>query len=220
MNRVVARLRRDDAGLSLVEVLVATALMAVVLVIFTSGVLAVHRTTRRGEEIATAQAGLSRAFARLDSELRYAQKVWPRHIDGLETDALEYLSDVGGARWCYRLWVADGGLYRRTWSDPQDPPSYPSPRPDSGARRIADGVAPLPAPAGTTAPDDPPESAVQEVFRMDDGTSTGARAVTVTLADLRGERELRQEFPLPNTVDSPAATLTTDDCEDWMEELP
>ncbi|HEX5741858.1 MAG TPA: hypothetical protein VFY17_09950, partial [Pilimelia sp.] len=169
---------------------------------------------------AAAQAGVSRAFARLDNELRYAQKVWPRHIEGLPTDALEYLTDVGGARWCYRLWVADGGLYRRTWSDPHNPPAYPSPGPDSAARRIADGVAPLPAAAGTTAPDGVPEAAVQQVFSMDDGTSASTRTVTVALADLRGERELRQEFPLPNTVDSPAATLTTDDCEDWMEELP
>ncbi len=75
MTRLRAALRarsRDDAGYSLLEVLVTMGVMSVLMVIFTTAIIQVFRTSGRAESIAAAQSELQRGFQRFDKELRYA----------------------------------------------------------------------------------------------------------------------------------------------------
>jgi len=71
--RAAARARsRDDAGYSLLEVLVTMGVMSVLMVIFTTAIIQVFRTSGKAESIAAAQSELQRGFQRFDRELRYA----------------------------------------------------------------------------------------------------------------------------------------------------
>lgn len=67
--------RNDDAGYSLIEVLVTIGVMSVLMVVFTTAILQVYRTSGKAESIAAAQSELQRAFQRFDRELRYASWV-------------------------------------------------------------------------------------------------------------------------------------------------
>jgi prepilin-type N-terminal cleavage/methylation domain-containing protein len=62
----------NDAGFSLIEVMVTMAVMSVVMVLFTAAILQAYRTSTTAESISAAQAQLYRAFQRFDKELRYA----------------------------------------------------------------------------------------------------------------------------------------------------
>lgn len=64
--------RRDDAGVTLVEVMVSMAVMSVVMVIFTGGIMQVFRTTAKSEGISIVQTQLQIAFQRVDKQIRYA----------------------------------------------------------------------------------------------------------------------------------------------------
>lgn len=64
--------RRDDSGFSLVETLSSLAVMSVVMVVFTGGILQVYRTSAKTEAISVIQSTLQSAFQRFDRELRYA----------------------------------------------------------------------------------------------------------------------------------------------------
>ncbi|WP_433725361.1 type IV pilus modification PilV family protein [Actinoplanes sp. CA-051413] len=61
-----------EAGYSLVEVVVTAGLMSVLMVIFTTAVLQVFRTSGQVENTADARSQLQLAFQRFDRELRYA----------------------------------------------------------------------------------------------------------------------------------------------------
>jgi prepilin-type N-terminal cleavage/methylation domain-containing protein len=62
----------DDAGFSLAEVMVTMGLMSILMVIFTTAILQVYRTTSTAESLSVAQSQLQLAFQRSDRELRYA----------------------------------------------------------------------------------------------------------------------------------------------------
>jgi prepilin-type N-terminal cleavage/methylation domain-containing protein len=71
-RRLAAAGERDDAGFSLVEILVTMGVMSVVMVVFTTAILQVYRTTAKAESISIVQAQLQTAFQRFDRQLRYA----------------------------------------------------------------------------------------------------------------------------------------------------
>jgi prepilin-type N-terminal cleavage/methylation domain-containing protein len=65
-------LRPDDAGFSLVELMVTMGVMSALMAIFTTAILQVYRTVSAVESVSVAQSQLQLAFQRLDRELRYA----------------------------------------------------------------------------------------------------------------------------------------------------
>ncbi|MFG1608720.1 prepilin-type N-terminal cleavage/methylation domain-containing protein [Actinoplanes sp. NPDC049265] len=69
--------RRDDAGFSMVEIMVSLSVMSVVLVVFTSAILQAYKTSAKAESISIIQAQLQNAFQRVDRELRYASWISP-----------------------------------------------------------------------------------------------------------------------------------------------
>src|SRR4051794_16095539 len=72
---VTRRLRRAcaaDAGVTLVEVLVAFGVMSVVMALFTAGVAQSYRVANKADAMAVARQQLHTAFLRLDRDVRYA----------------------------------------------------------------------------------------------------------------------------------------------------
>jgi prepilin-type N-terminal cleavage/methylation domain-containing protein len=63
---------RDDAGFSMVEILVTMGVMSVVMVVFTAAILQAYRTSAKAESISIVQSQLQTAFQRFDRQLRYA----------------------------------------------------------------------------------------------------------------------------------------------------
>jgi type II secretory pathway pseudopilin PulG len=68
---VRARQRADD-GTTLVEIMVTMGIMSIMMVIFTSAILQIYRTTTATESLTSAQSQLRTAFERFDQQLRYA----------------------------------------------------------------------------------------------------------------------------------------------------
>lgn len=104
----------SDAGVTLIETLVALSLLGVVLTLFTAGVVPMYRAAERVESAGSAQAQLHAAFQRLDREVRYAYDVTPAgNIGG--TWYVEYRVSAAGAPTCVGLRLHDTQLQRRTW---------------------------------------------------------------------------------------------------------
>jgi len=62
----------DDAGTTLIEIMVTMGIMSILMVIFTGAILQVYRASSATESLSTAQSQLQLAFQRTDKEIRYA----------------------------------------------------------------------------------------------------------------------------------------------------
>jgi prepilin-type N-terminal cleavage/methylation domain-containing protein len=84
IRRLLRRARlRDDAGMSLVEIMVAMGIMSVVMVTATAGLAQIYHSVNESQNTAEAQAQVTRAFERLDQEIRYARGIsTPATLDG------------------------------------------------------------------------------------------------------------------------------------------
>ncbi|GGK05248.1 hypothetical protein GCM10010123_38850 [Pilimelia anulata] len=187
--------RRGDAGITLIEVMVAMSVGAVVLAIALGGLVQMNRTSRLTAAAAGAQAAAATAFDRLDGELRYAAEVRVRStpVAGVATPVLEYLTTAVDPAACHRLWVADGVLWRR-YAVLADRPAEP-------ATALASGVAPI---AG---------AAPFRVIDTGDDTPNGVAVAlsTAVSGDREGAREFRATYAVPNTVRGPD-DASLDDC--------
>ncbi len=113
---------REDAGLTLIEVLVAQAVLGVFMILFTAAAQQMFGTTNRTESLSTAQSQLQIALQRLDKEIRYASVIDPAGQVG-DTWYVEYLTTVSGQPTCTGLKLADGKLWRAAWPQSADRPS-------------------------------------------------------------------------------------------------
>ena len=116
------RLKRDDGGVTMIEVVVSLTLMAVLMTIFTTAVLQVYRNVNQTEAISSAQSQLNNVFLRLDKEVRYASGVSEQDQIG-DYWYVEYLNTSRGTEICaeLRLVTTTGVLQRRTWNRSQTP---------------------------------------------------------------------------------------------------
>lgn len=117
MSRRFGRRCRADDGVSLVELSVAMALMSVVTLLFTGGLIQVVRSATRTELGATAQQQLTVAFNWLDRQVRHATALSVPGDTGTYWYA-EFLLVDGAQRTCTALRVAKaqpGMLWRRSW---------------------------------------------------------------------------------------------------------
>ncbi|MCU7729269.1 prepilin-type N-terminal cleavage/methylation domain-containing protein [Actinoplanes sp. KI2] len=107
---------RDDAGVSLVELLVAMSLMAMVGAMFTTGIVQIRRSINKADSTYESQNQINSAFLRLDREVRYATGVsTPAQVSG--DSYVEYSVTVNGVDTCVelRLKTATRELQRRQW---------------------------------------------------------------------------------------------------------
>jgi hypothetical protein len=70
-----AAVHPEDAGATLLELLVTLGLMSVVMAMITAGMVQMYSTVNRNEELSIVQAQLHVVFQRLDREIRYASGI-------------------------------------------------------------------------------------------------------------------------------------------------
>lgn len=108
----MSRPRPDEAGYSLIEVIVTSGLVSVLMVIFTTAVLQVFGTGQRVEAAAVARSQLRLAFQRLDRELRYASWISaPNTVEVGDAWYVEFASSDG--KECLQLRLATRSLAPR-----------------------------------------------------------------------------------------------------------
>jgi type II secretory pathway pseudopilin PulG len=72
MRRLLRARRRDDAGVTLVEVMVSMGLMSVVMMVFTGAIMQVFQTVAKTDTVSFGQSQLQVAFRQVDRQVRYA----------------------------------------------------------------------------------------------------------------------------------------------------
>jgi prepilin-type N-terminal cleavage/methylation domain-containing protein len=123
MRRLQRRIRvGEDAGLTLVEVMVAMGVMSVVMVVATAAIAQIYQSVNESEDSAEAQAQVTRAFARLDQEIRYARAISTPAVLGGDY-YVEYLMSVDNVDTCVelRLRTSTNELQRRQWTKNANP---------------------------------------------------------------------------------------------------
>jgi prepilin-type N-terminal cleavage/methylation domain-containing protein len=149
---VTARRRSDadDAGFSLIEVMVTMTVMSIVMVIFTGAILQIYRTTKATESLTTAQTQLRLAFQKFDRELRYAS--WVAEPGRFGTAwYVEFAGPVGSGCQQLRLETAPAGredssgsgvLQLLQWT-PGSPPPAGEPGQTIASQILTTGVDPF-----------------------------------------------------------------------------
>jgi type II secretory pathway component PulJ len=108
--------RADDAGITLIEVVVSLTIMSITMAIFTTGIVSIFRAQNKTESASTAQTRVNLAFLRLDKQLRYASDISsPGQYNS--NWRVEYLLTNAGTAECIQLQldVASGELQQRSW---------------------------------------------------------------------------------------------------------
>jgi prepilin-type N-terminal cleavage/methylation domain-containing protein len=117
VTALLRRLRGDDRGLTLIEVVVSIVILSVAMILFTGGMLQIYRNLNKTESMSTVQTQLNVAYLRLDKEIRYASAISTQATQG-SNYYFRYLISNTGTQTCVELKL-DGTakqLLRRTWT--------------------------------------------------------------------------------------------------------
>lgn len=128
-NRPQHRGHANDAGMSLVELLVAMVIFCVVTVVFLSGVVAMSKTTARAQGVSDSTTSARRALDRFDKQVRYANAVNSPGFGAAGSTGpfyVEYLAPARaapGAPFCaqWRYDPTARTIALRTWTDSATP---------------------------------------------------------------------------------------------------
>lgn len=110
--------RRDDAGATLVELLVAMSILTTVLVVMLSAVVGLSRMTVKTQNTADATGDVRAAYLRLDRDVRYADAISvPGQVSGdWFVEMTRPATGTSGARCSqWRFHQAGSTLQVRTW---------------------------------------------------------------------------------------------------------
>jgi prepilin-type N-terminal cleavage/methylation domain-containing protein len=160
--RQAAGRRGDDAGVTLIEVVLAMSIMSVLMTVVTGAVLQIYHSVNEVDSLSEAQTQVNAAFIRLDREIRYARSVSdPGLVSG--DYYVEYLRSVDSVDTCVelRLRTTTGELQRRQWTK---------------------NVSPLAPTAWTTLASDVTATTPFTVTAADTNSLTGFRFQRLTLA--------------------------------------
>jgi prepilin-type N-terminal cleavage/methylation domain-containing protein len=116
------RMRSEDRGVTLIEVAVSMTIMAVLMAIFTGGVVHMYRAADRTEAVSIAQSQNNGMFLRLDRTIRYASAISTPGVVG-GNYYVEYLTSNTTTPTCteLRLNVTASQLQIRTWTQNATP---------------------------------------------------------------------------------------------------
>lgn len=92
----------DDDGVTMTELVVSLTIMAVMMTIFTTGVLQMYQAANKTESLANAQSELNTVFLRLDKVVRYAAWISDVTLEGEKYDLRMLTTDADGQH-CYGL---------------------------------------------------------------------------------------------------------------------
>ncbi|WP_433825106.1 type II secretion system protein [Actinoplanes sp. CA-015351] len=111
-----------DAGVTLVELVVAMSIMGFFTAIVATAVAQMYTTANKAEATQALQSRLNIIFERLDAEIRYASAISKA---GTGTDGadqyVEYLNVNGSTQLCTELRLRGDILARRTWTSGSTP---------------------------------------------------------------------------------------------------
>jgi type II secretory pathway pseudopilin PulG len=109
-----------DRGFSLIDIIVATSIMSVIMVIVTGGIIEIYSDVNKADGISTARDQIGNSFRRLDKELRYATWVaTPGQVNGAWY--MEFATPTN----CQQLVFQNGVLTKLTWVLPSTTPAAP-----------------------------------------------------------------------------------------------
>jgi type II secretory pathway pseudopilin PulG len=193
---------------TLIELLAALAIMSIVMVIFTGGILQLSALSQSITTLGDAEEQAGRAFKRLDADIRFAadmrSQILP--ISGSQEKSLVYVTTEPVPR-CHTLSLANGRLESRQWA--LGASAGPAMALANGVTPV-DGTAPFVVSGGAVGdPGDPGGDATP--------AAVTPKTAAITLAVTAGgparstTRELRQTFVAPNTVRGPQ-DISLDDC--------
>jgi prepilin-type N-terminal cleavage/methylation domain-containing protein len=201
----------DDAGFSMIEVMVTMTIMSIMMVIFTGAILQIYRTSTATESLTTAQTQLRLAFQRFDRELRYASWVaepgmvgtaWYVEFAG-PADAgclqLRLETDPGGGN------ASDGlGVLQLLRWTPGSPPAAGTPGQTIASQILTTGVAPF----FDLQPidDEPYASASANAVGTDFVAAFQRLRIQLTTKVAAGSAQIDTTFTALNTVRNPDAT--------------
>lgn len=124
------RRRREDEGYSLVEVMVAASLMAVVTAVTLTAIIQIYSGVNRAEETVTVRDRIDVSFRRLDKELRYA--TWISNAKAVNGRwyfeyALPPVPDSNNILQypCRQVVLNNGVLTMASWNQPSTTPGTP-----------------------------------------------------------------------------------------------
>lgn len=151
--------RPDDAGYSLIEVLVTMGIMSVVLTMFTTAIVSAYRATGSAEKRSIAQSELHRGFQRFDRELRYAS--WIAAPGQVGSTWYVEFAGVGGTE-CLQLRLEPGtpaanpgdgtGILQLLRWTPGSPPAQTARGQTVASHLVIGAVAPFERQAANTSP--------------------------------------------------------------------
>ncbi len=221
----------DDAGFSLVELMVNMTIMSMVGAIFTAAIVQAYRVAATVDSMAQAQTQIRLALQRLDAEIRYAYDITvpttaEEAASGSGTWYVEFLRIdlVAGIQECNQLRLDDGVLFLRGWTPGTSPSTTGTALASSIDMRV---FAPPPAGGGEAVV--PFERQTPEAIPP--GPSSGAapaigasfkpdfQRLRLRLATVVGEQSLSSDitFTALNTTrmtESSAAEPSADICQD------
>jgi prepilin-type N-terminal cleavage/methylation domain-containing protein len=187
MTRLRAAAQDDEAGFSLVEILVSLTVMSVVMVVFTTAVLQIYGNSGTAESIATTRSQLNLAFQRFDRELRYASWIatpgkvgtaW--YVEFASSDAKECLQ-LETAPAIVKDNDTDGlGVLQLIRWTPGSPPAKNRPGQTIASQLVTDAEGPFElAPANVSSTDDPSYTPDLAALRVRLTARAGRNSATV-----------------------------------------
>lgn len=191
MNRAVPGTGRGDDGITLIEVMVAMVVMAVVMIVFTTATIQIYRSTNQVQGAADAASQINIAYIRLDKEIRYATAISSPSTTG--DPEVEYLTTFTGTPTCTELRVQTlNGIPQLRWR------SWPQSATDLTSYTFVTLVAGVVAPSGaapfTVTPDSPVDpnaaSTVQQLEVRLAAASSPGRQIDISFTALNSNATL------------------------------
>lgn len=115
----LTQLRDDDQGMSLTELVVGMAILAIFMGIFTTSMLLMSQTVNKVEAVTLSSDQMNTAFLSLDKSIRYAAAISTPAQSGTSNDwNVAYDTTTSGTDVCTQLRIDGTQLQQRTWNAP------------------------------------------------------------------------------------------------------
>lgn len=119
IDRLRTRLRRDDDGTTLIELVVGMSIMTIFMAMFTGALFLMTSDTNKTEAMVTAEQQSNQAYLWLDRNIRYASAVTAPGKSATNNWYVEFsVPGTNGTSTCYQLRVntAAQQLQQRSWA--------------------------------------------------------------------------------------------------------